>query len=368
MHHRAGHAPRRAWSAGAVALVAGALVAPACGLGDKARVEQRITSSPARYEGTIVSGTITVESRLVKLPAGVGAVGAAGGPAPPAPPGSPAPASTPTLPREGLSLGTRGVRFLLDVATSRAALLDAEGTPPSNEPKVVFDDLVLYGRRGGVPADDARPWVQLDLDALDDTAGALDPLDGKALDAVYALHPALLADLVAGTLTGSIRARGVAAGGEGTTHYAVNVSIRKALQDTRRARYPEDRRESVEELLRLLGVAGDLHPGDVWLDAEGRIRRFRIELLQEPQRKVQFRMIVTVEVDAAAADQSADRFRPPEVDQVLGVDSVLRFTSTVAATGDEGPEGEEGGDEPPDATTGETPTSPSAPPAPAAEP
>ena len=333
MHHRARQAPRRTRTAAATVLVAvaGALAVPACGLGDKAGLEQRITSAPARYEGMVVAGTISVESRLKTLPSGVGIPGALGPPGVSAPPGLPsAPTTQAELPTAGVPLGALTVGFVLDLEGSRAALLaDAAAT----EPQVVFDDLVLYGRRGGVPADDARPWVRLDLDDLDDTAGALDPLDGAGPNALYALHPAVLADLVAGTLTGSIEPGGDDSLGAGTTHYEVNISIRKALQDTRRARYPERRRESAEELLRLLGVVGDLHPGAVWLDAEGRIRRFRIEFRQEPRHKVEFRMIVSVDVGPTPTEPPT-AFQPPGADQVLGVDSVLRFTSTVVATGD----------------------------------
>lgn len=355
MHHRARHAPRRTRGVVANAFVAAAVaLVGACGLGDKSQLEERITSAPARYEGTVVSGTITVESRLMKVPPGISALGALGAPAVPGAPG--APAAPPEFPREGVSLGVLGVGFVLDLASSRAALRDAEAAPPATEAKVVFEDLVLHGRRGGVPPDDARPWVRLDLDDLDDTAGALDPLDGGGANAVYALHPALLVDLVAGTLTGSIEKREDDALEAGSSRYDVNVSIRKALQDTRRSRYPEQRRESVEEVLRLLGVVGDLHPGEVWLDAEGRIRRFRIEFLQEPRRKIEFRMIVSVEVAPSATAEPADPFRPPGVDQVLGVDSVLRFTSTVVATGaDEGDPDDGSADAAADAPPAETP-------------
>lgn len=340
MHDRAPQAPRRTGSATAVVLlsVAGALVAASCGLGDKAGLEQRITSAPARYEDTVVAGTITVESRLMELPAGVGAAGALGAVGVPAPVGAAPSSTTPTLPPDGVPLGSLAVGFLLDIDGSRAALLEPGAPPTGSAPKVVFDDLVLYGRRGGVPADDARPWVRLALDDLDDVAGSLDPLDGGGSNAVYALHPALLADLVAGTLTGSIEPRDAL--DAGLTRYDVNLSIRKALQDTRRARYPERRREAFEELLRLLGVAGDLHPGEVWLDEAGSIRRFRIEFLQQPRRKVEFRMVVDVDV-APAPSADAAAFGAPGADQVLGVDSVLRFTSTVVATGDDGDDSED---------------------------
>jgi hypothetical protein len=307
-----------------IVALSGLVLGPACSLGDKARLEERITSAPARYEGTVVEGTMTVESRLTKVPAGARALGIGVGGAP----GAPA-----TFPKDGVSLGVVGVGFTLDLASSRATLVRSDPAATQPERTVLFDDLVYYGRRGGVPPDDARPWVRLDLDHLDDTAGELDPLDGTAVNAIYALPPALLADLAAGSLTGSIKARGGADALDGaTTRYDVNVSVRKALNDTRRSRYPEHRRESVEELLRLLGVVGDLHPGEVWLDAEGRMRRFRIEFRQEPQRKVEFRLIVSIDM-APSAGASSETFRRPEVDEVLGVDSVLRFVSTVVATG-----------------------------------
>ena len=340
MHHRAGRASRGSWSARGVALVvvASALGGPACGLGDKARLEDRITAAPARLEGEVVAGTMSVESRLASVPAGVSALGAGFG-APPTAGGEP-----PKFPAEGISLGLSRVGFVLDLAASRATLLTAADAATPAEPVVVFDDLVLFGRRGGIPLDDARPWVRLDLDQLDDTAGELDPLDGTGPTAIYALHPAVLADLVAGTLTGSIERRPVAADdpslAPGTTRYGINVSVRKAIEDTRRGRYPEERREAIEELLQLLGVVGDLHPGEVWLDADGRIRRFRIEFAQEPQRKVKFRMIVGVDLPPAAAGGAPALAEAPGVDQVLGVDSVLRFTSTVVATGTADPEPE----------------------------
>lgn len=362
MHDRAPHAPSRTLRVAAIACVAGVggFFGPACGLGDKAELERRITSAPARLEGTVVSGTIAVESRLTKVPAGVNALAAA---APPGTPGTPATAGVGTgFPPDGVSIGTRAVRFLLDAAGSRAALLDAAPDAPP-DPTVVFDDLVLYGRRGGVPADDARPWVRLDLGDLGESAGELDPLDGEGVNAVYALHPAVLTDLVGGTLTGSIERRDDPALEAGLTSYDVNISIRKALRDTRRSRYPEARRNAVEELLRLLGVAGDLHPGEVTLDADGRIRRFRLVLRQEPQPKVEFRMIVSVEVEPEAPPDGA-AFAPPSSEQVLGVDSVLRFTSTVVATGEDEQAGEgepsgegdgESGQPPDGATTSPTP-------------
>jgi hypothetical protein len=334
MGSRASLAPRGTWSATAIAVLAAvaALLTSACGLGDKARLEDRITGAPARLEGSVVAGTVTVESRLTDVPAGVSATFAGA-----APPDAGGPA--PTFPKGGVSFGQESAGFVLDLAGFRAALLTPATAEQAPAPVVLFDDLVLYGRRGGIPLDDARPWVRLDLDDVEEGAGALDPLDGAGTAALAAIHPALLVDLAAGTLTGSIERRDVGAAdaalAPGTTRYAVNVSVRKALQDTRRSRYPEQRREAVEELLRLLGVVGDLHPGEVWLDEDGRLRRFRVELRQEPQRKIEFRMIVSVDLPPVPDGTTPTVGDVPGVEQVLGVDSVLRFTSTVTAKPDE---------------------------------
>lgn len=332
MRHRAGHGigTHRAATLG---VIAATVLLAACGLGDKAALEERITAAPERFDATVVAGTMTVESRLAKVPAGsapgaAGAVAALGG-------GSTGEA--PKFPEEGISFGTVTVGFALDLGASRAVLTAAGA--PATEPTVLLDDLDFYGRRGGVPADDARPWVRFDLDHLDDTAGELDPFD-RGLDAVWALHPAVVTDLVAGTLTGSIETAPPAAdpaadavNGVPTTHYEVNVSLDKAFSDIRRSRYPEDRREMVDDLLQLLGIDGDLHPADVWLDADGRVRRFRVELTQEPIRQVEFRLVVTLEFTEVGAGPAL-AVTPPGPDLVLGVDSVVRFVRTVAATGD----------------------------------
>ncbi len=293
-----------------------ALVAAGCGLGDKAALEERITDAPGRLDGRVVRGTISVESRFVSAPTagGIGGFGA---------PGVGGDQSGFEIPEGGVPIGTESRAFVLDLATSRATLAAADESGLS----VLFDDLVLYGRRGGIPADDARPWVRLDLDDVDKSAGRLEPFGGDAADAVVAFHPAVLADLVAGTLTGSIEVVGPETiDGVETTHYAVNIALDKAIADVRRARYPEDRRELVERLIELLGIDGDVHPADVWLDTDGNIRRFSVALVQRPIAKVEFALVVTLDITEIGGTYDAV---PPTPQEVLSVDSVVRFISTV---------------------------------------
>src|SRR5688500_4848884 len=52
-----------AWTAAALVLTAGG-----CGLGDRAELEDLITSAPRRAESGVVAGTVTVESRFIDGP------------------------------------------------------------------------------------------------------------------------------------------------------------------------------------------------------------------------------------------------------------------------------------------------------------
>lgn len=298
-----------------VAALATCLLA-SCGLGDKAALEERITTVPARTEGHVVAGTITVESRLVDIPSG-GVAGFGGF----AMPGGEAP----ELPDGGVLRSSDAVLFTMDLATDRASLRRGADA----DPVVLIDDLVYFGRRAGVPEDDARPWVRLALDELAESTGEVDPLDENRATArvVSAIHPSVLTDLVAGTLTGSIEPAGAEpVAGETTTRYDVNVALDKAFQDKRRDRYPEDRWETVEALFEALAVDGDVHAASVWLDEQHRLRRFRVHLTQRPLTKVEFELVVTLEIDTYGVPYTAEL---PEPREVLTVDSVLRFVDTV---------------------------------------
>ena len=294
-----------------LALVAAVLAG--CGIGDKAALEDRITGAPARFGSDRVSGIVSVESRLVEVPKGVGLGGVA----------IPGLAGGGEIPEEGVVVGGGAAAFTLDLPSSRASVHAEPGEPPV----VVMDDLVFYGRRAGIPEDDARPWVRLALDDVTEDAGEIEPFDDGAAGTVFAFHPAVLVDLIAGALTGSIEEVGTEeVNGVDTTHYEVNVAVDKAFGDTRRGRYPEDRREQVERLIELLAIDGDVHPADVWLDADGLVRRFSIRFRQEPQTRVEFRMIVSMDILEVGGGYEA---RVPEPQEVLSVDSVARFVTTV---------------------------------------
>lgn len=299
---------------GTVALLAGfALVAGACGLGDKAGLEDLITGAPARLDDQVVRGTLSVESRFIEAPVG-GGTGGFGAPA--------APTDQFEIPEGGLPYGDDARQFVLDLGSNRSALSQGDAAP-----SVIFDDVISFGRRGGVPADDARPWVRLDLADVGDGSGEVAVLTGEAASSVVAIPPSLIVDLAAGALTGSIETVGTEdLDGVETTHYRVNVSIEKALEDVRRSRYPEDRRELIERFIELLGVDGDVHAAEVWLDTDGGLRRFSVALTQRPVIKVEFALVVTVDITEIGGTYDVAE---PTPEQVLSVDSVVRFITTV---------------------------------------
>lgn len=319
----AAHAARRArrprFAATPIVALALALVAGACGLGDRAELEEAITATPGRLEAAAVTGTLTVEQRFLEAPdVGSGIPGVA----------SPGPAFS--IPDDGITMDAASAAVDLRVGPMQASLvLDGH-----DQVGVLVDEEVLYGRRDGVPADDARPWVRLDLEQMREDSGEISPFEGNAELILVALHPVLLVDLAAGTLTGSIETIGTeSSGGEQLTGYEVNVALSKAIGDTRRSRYPEDRREAIEQLIELLGVDGDVHPGEVWLDDRGDLRRFELRLRQRPLRGALFEAVATLDLDAPGSAGAAFDFPTPQ--EVLTVDSVLRFARTVARTDDE---------------------------------
>jgi len=294
-----------------------ALIAGGCGLGERAALEDAITKAPELAEDGLVAGTIAVEARFIEGPE----------------PGSgdftlPVGAEDFQIPQGGVALASDSASFEMDLATSRAALT----RPGSDSPFVYMDDLVLYGRRGGVPDTDARPWLRLDLGDLGTGGGELDPF-GDTAQAIAALHPAIITDLASGSLTGSIEERGRdRVGGVEASRYEVNVSIAKALGDKRRERYPEERREAVDELIELLGVDGDLHAAEVWLDDDGHLRRFSVSLTQRPATRIEFALVMTVDYETYGGTY-VDGLPTPQ--EVLTVDTVIRFIRAVAATGDD---------------------------------
>lgn len=293
----------------AVVLVGGLLTG--CSLGDKAHLADRIIGGVDRLETAgPAQGTLAVSLRLVDMPVGAASF-APGGASPPA--GLPG----------GASILGAPVPMTVDVARQRSTL------GPPDDVQYLFDGLTGYGRRVEAAQGDARPWMKVDLAALEagDSKVNFTRLPPEAVR--NALNPSFVTDLIAGALTGSIKEStrsAEAVGGVATTRYDANFDIEKAVQDTRRDRYPERDRDALYEALDLLGFSGRVFPGTVWLDRDGVPRRFRIELRISPRKGFVFEVGLDLEIQSWGG---AAVPRPPTDLELLETDSLGAYLQAV---------------------------------------
>jgi hypothetical protein len=186
----------------------------------------------------------------------------------------------------------------------------------------VYSGLVSYGHRWSAGPRDARPWVR--VDGADINEGEeIDPIEDAPAFFAFAINPVLLVDLIGGPLAGSVKELGREdVNGVATTHFAANFDIEKAMKDTRRDRFPEERREAFEDVLDVLAVSGAIHPGEVWLDDEGRPRRFTLNLKEEPIKHFVIEHRITL--DLGGFGEQADLAVPTARERV-DVRSVVQY-------------------------------------------
>lgn len=295
-------------SRGRVVIAALVLLA-GCGLGDKQhQADAIVDAADLAFDAGTATGTLSAAMRFERLPDGATvSLGGLGGDA------------AMTQVEQLFTLDTA-----IDLDGDRATLT----VPGKDQPFAVFDGLAAFGRRWNAGERDARPWVRVDLfdlaegDELDLTGGNDIPTF-----ATVALNPVLLLDLVAGPLTGSVEKVGTEQiAGVDTTRYSANFDIDKALRDTREDRYPEDRREAVEELLDVFHVAGGIHEGDVWLDGDGRVRRFELRLKEEPVSRFEIEHRVVLEITEYGGEVDVAVPTPREIVDIRSVVQLIRAT------------------------------------------
>ena len=293
----------------AIGLVALAL--PACGLGDKQhRADAIIDSTKAAFAQHSALGTISVSMKFLRIPDGAGAVlGNAGG--------------------GGSSASGAQAQQQIEQTFKTVVALDLDhdqgrGAVPSHPtaPFAIYDDLVSFGRRWSASPRDARPWVRVDSNDL--TNGEkLDPIQDIPTFATFALNPVLLVDLIAGPLAGSVKTLGTEKVGDvATTHYQANFDFDKVMRNTRRSRFPEDRRKAIEDVLDVLAVSGKVHEGDVWIDAKGLPRQFTLRLKEEPIKHFEIEHTITLDLSSFGEDATQTI---PTARERIDVRSVVQF-------------------------------------------
>ena len=265
------------------AVLSVAVLLGGCGLGDRqADADAIIDAADAAFAEGSAIGSLSTSMRFVRVPDGAdqilgGLSGSGAGAAGEADDANPIAQLQEA--QQAAAEQAFTVNVALDLRNDRASV----ALP--NKPDAafaVYSGLVSYGRRWSAGPRDARPWVRVDGADINE-GDEIDPIEDAPAFFAFAINPVLLVDLLGGPLAGSVEDLGPdEIDGVATTHYAANFDIEKALHDTRRKRFPEDRREAFRDVLDVLAVSGDIHPGEVWLDDEGRPRRFTLNLKEEP--------------------------------------------------------------------------------------
>ncbi len=298
--------PRITLSVTALAVV---LVSTSCGLGDKQhRADAIVDAVDAAIAAGGASGVLTVGATILQLP-DVGRAAesqdAAGGPPPPG-----------TLLAPPIAYDAA-----LDFGRRRA-VLSRDGKTAE-----VFDDLNFYGRRLAATDRDARPWLRLRLENLEEGTGEIRVPDDAPTAVLNAINPIVLVDLAAGALAGSIK-RGVTETNNGVTvtRFDANFDVAKTLEKTRRKAYPEQERKAIEAAFELLTLKGDVNKGSVWLDDAGRLRGFSLQLKVSRQRDFVFGVNLALVINnfGKAAD-----VRVPGDSEVLEAASMVAFLRAV---------------------------------------
>jgi hypothetical protein len=288
---------------GALALLVAVLATGAsdCGFANKRAVADRIRKAPERLQAVgTANAAYTVSVRVLKSTAESGL--------------------TP-----GAVVGARRtVPASLDYRNRLAAL--TVGQPP--QPLQVIEHTWLYQRRLGAPGSSQRQWLRLDLAGLypDRKRLSTSTVGGNLVG------PATVVDIVRGVLTGSVKADGQETiAGAPTTRYKVNVDLDKAFKHA-----PTSQREAFEAVRVLGGMTGVVHPGRVWLDPSGQLRRVELRLRQHFARNVTLELTVDMQLSALGGPVA---IALPPKQEVADVGDVSALAAAMQSSRDTGAAG-----------------------------
>lgn len=277
-----------------------AATAGACGIGDKQQKADRIHASRGEVaEASPATGTVTFELE-------------ADGDAPGGLVGEEQAQLTAAVAGAAGASNALTVQIALDGRDRRAKVSIAD---PAVERATVFADTKILVRRQNARATERRTWAKLDLGRIveDERPLALGEMSPSAVLGAVAstVNPVYLVELVEGTLAGSVEIVGNENIGDvATTRYDANISFDKAMTELD---FDDEDREVRLRLFRLLGATKDVVPARIWLDDEGRLRRFRLELEQRRTRQQSTTLIITTELTTFGADAVLDGPAPESI-------------------------------------------------------
>ncbi len=155
---------------------------------------------------------------------------------------------------------------------------------------VYYDDLVTYLPRSASAIgdhDSNKHWARFDFrnKPKPDKIDATDRLAALG----YVISPALAVELLQGVLAGSLKEVGTSEmGGETVTQYTGKLAPDAVTRDLRQ----QERVDGITRMFKIIGVATDIFPVDVWMDSKGLARRIELHLKQQEDVVDRFRTTV----------------------------------------------------------------------------
>jgi len=166
---------------------------------------------------------------------------------------------------------------------------------------VFYDDVVTYLQRSPSSISDhdaGRHWARYDFSnkPKPDKIDATDRLPSLG----YVIAPSLAVELLRGVLAGSLKEKGTSQmDGESVTEYSGKLAPDAVTRDLRQ----QNRVDGITRMFKIIGIAKDTFPVDVWMDSKGLARRVRFNLEQQEDVVDQFRTIV---------DYTFSNYAPPQ--------------------------------------------------------
>jgi hypothetical protein len=284
-------AGRRSRTALAIAaFVAVTLLSPACALGDKQAMAERIRRSADK---AIAAGTIKGQYDFSFTPLqktqGLGAALAA----------------------RGVAARVAPVAVNFGTNRSRLALADAE---------LIYSRSTVYARKLAASSS-GRPWLRLNFAHLErDDSSRLTP--GSFLAVPYNLT--FQVRLLKGVLTGSVKKVGSPrVNGVATTHYKMNVDFDKATKGL-----PDKSVLGLEKVFRANSFKGTVYKAEAWIDSAGMPRRILVRLKQEITKNETYAFTANMLVDAAGGRVDIQR---PDLEQIAEVANLPQLVQALRA-------------------------------------
>lgn len=183
-----------------------------------------------------------------------------------------------------------------DLGADRVAYLTVGGDGAAETVRI-FSGTTIYARRvGPAAASTQRPWVRLDLTAIDPEEIDNDIEVADALRRVQETagfdNPLFLLKLLRGTLSGSVEDLGQEeVRGIPTRHYKLNIDREKAVRDE-----DEEIQDAYEAVFKSMFATRTVFPGEVWLDDQGLPRKYSVTLKSKVRRRALADFLLTVEM------------------------------------------------------------------------